>query len=550
LTQHSRRPAESKRAAESAEGTHTDFEPLPEGALVGQDVFYITHVYGGDLDHNIYVVEEVAATLPCPNPACGQTENSVGQALCKACSTPLDSVVAVRRRYQLHEYREFAPVEVAAHIAATELRHTALLPQVYFSERPYGRQDRHYLLLPEPRPPLASQVPVPQKLVRVLNWGVQLADGLAYLHENHIGWRQITPAHIALQERSAMWSDFTAAYRLAADETEASFQRMNDVVGLTRIVYYLATGEDTFTPDANLPAAASILFEHILGDCPPEMTATHLAQELRHAVEVIRRPNTVRTRIGRCTDVGKVRDLNEDSLLTLELDRVRCSVSQAISLVAIADGMGGHAAGDVASSLAIDALAERMVTHLLAPHLAGNGKPEALQPCAWLENAVQSANQVVYAQRQAAQTNMGTTLVAALVVGDTAYIANVGDSRAYLVNETGIQQITTDHSLVERLVALGHIDAEEARTHPQRNVIYRTLGDQSEVEVDYFVQRIESGDNLLLCSDGLTAKAEDEEIRNTVVCCRSPQEACERLVQLANSHGGQDNVTAVLLQMQ
>jgi PPM family protein phosphatase len=469
---------------------------------------------------------------------------------CKACGTPLGGVAAVRRRYRLHEFRNPDAVEAAAHIATSGLRHTAILPHVYFTERPYGHQDRHYVLLPEPVPPQASQVPVPQKMARVLNWGAQLADGLAYLHGNQIGWRQVAPAHIALQERSAMWYDFTAACRLSADETQASVQRTNDVVGLTRVIHYLATGHDTSTPDANLPPVVSGLLGPILSDCPADMTAMRLAQELTRVVEVIRRPTTVRTRIGRCTDVGRVRDLNEDGLLTLELDRVRCSVSDVISLIAIADGMGGHAAGDVASSLAIDVLAEKMVTHLLTPHLTGNGASPSLPAQEWLEQSVQAANQVVYMQRQAAKTNMGTTLVAAIAVGDTAYIANVGDSRAYLINQTGIQQITTDHSLVERLVALGHIDAEEARTHPQRNVIYRTLGDRGEIEVDYFVQNLEAGDSLLLCSDGLTAKTEDEEIWSTVARCRSPQEACEQLVQLANSRGGQDNVTVVLLQMQ
>jgi len=141
-------------------------------------------------------------------------------------------------------------------------------------------------------------------------------------------------------------------------------------------------------------------------------------------------------------------------------------------------------------------------------------------------------------------------LVAASVIGDTAHVANVGDSRAYFINDEGIHQITTDHSLVERLVALGQITAGEARVHPQRNVIYRTVGDKEEVEADFFVQRLNPGDSLLLCSDGLSGKVEDAEIWRLVKRCRSPQEACEQLVQAANDRGGHDNATVIIVQAQ
>ena len=279
-------------------------------------------------------------------------------------------------------------------------------------------------------------------------------------------------------------------------------------------------------------------------------TAAQLAHELRVLADTIRRPSTVRTRMGRHTDVGMVRDLNEDSLLSLEMDRVRCSVAESISLVGVADGMGGHAAGDVASGLAINALGDKMVNLFLAPYLAANGDIEFLRPLEWLEGAVQTANGAVYAQRKAACSNMGTTLVTAIVIGNTAYIANVGDSRAYLISENQINQITTDHSLVERMVALGHINQEEARIHPQRNVIYRTLGDRPEVEVDCFTRPMAPGDRLLLCSDGLSGMVDDQEIWRTVLRSSSPQEACDHLVQVANDHGGHDNISVIVLQVQ
>jgi serine/threonine protein phosphatase PrpC len=234
----------------------------------------------------------------------------------------------------------------------------------------------------------------------------------------------------------------------------------------------------------------------------------------------------------------------------LELDRVHRSISQPMGLYVVADGMGGHAAGDVASGLAISTMAENMATHLLVPQLSSAvNSNEAFDAQLWLANAVQAANEAVYAQRQSTDTNMGTTLVAALIIGNKVHIANVGDSRAYLINTNDeIRQITTDHSLVERLIATGQIQPDEARAHPQRNVIYRTIGDKEKAQVDFFVQNLNPGDSLLLCSDGLSGKIEDAEISQIINSSQSPQEACERLIQAANDSGGDDNITAIIVQ--
>jgi protein phosphatase len=313
-------------------------------------------------------------------------------------------------------------------------------------------------------------------------------------------------------------------------------------------MFHLATGSDSLQDKENLPEAAVSVFERVLGEYEIT-TAEALAEAFGEAMTTIRRPTTLRLRVGRHTDVGMVRDLNEDSLLTLELDRVHRSISRPIGLYVVADGMGGHAAGDVASGLAINTMAEKMATDLLVPQLTGEIDAEVFDAQQWLADAVQTANVAVYAHRQSTGTNMGTTLVAALVIGDTAHIANVGDSRTYLVTNNGtIRQITTDHSLVERLVALGQITPEEARVHPQRNVIYRTIGDKEDAEVDFFVQKLNPGDSLLLCSDGLNGKLEDTDIWQLVDHSRSPQEACEQLVQAANDNGGDDNVTVIIVQ--
>jgi protein phosphatase len=274
-----------------------------------------------------------------------------------------------------------------------------------------------------------------------------------------------------------------------------------------------------------------------------------MAEAFREAVAAIRRPTTLRLRVGRHTDVGMVRDLNEDSLLALDMDRIHRSISRPIGLYVVADGMGGHSAGDVASGLAINTMADQMVTHLLVPQLTGEIDAATFDAQRWLADAVQATNLAVFTHRRSASTDMGTTLVAALLVGDTAYIANVGDSRAYLITQDDdIRRITIDHSLVERLVAIGQIKPDEARSHPQRNVIYRTIGDKEEADVDFFAQQLNPGDSLLLCSDGLSGKVEDDEMQRLVSRSQSPQEACELLVQAANDHGGDDNITVIIVQ--
>jgi serine/threonine protein phosphatase PrpC len=152
---------------------------------------------------------------------------------------------------------------------------------------------------------------------------------------------------------------------------------------------------------------------------------------------------------------------------------------------------------------------------------------------------------------------MGTTLTIALIVGDRLYVASVGDSRAYLINASGVTedgataaQLTSDHSLVARLVDIGQITAEQARTHPQRNLLYRSIGTDPSVEVDTLSEQLEPGDVLLLCSDGLVNHVRDEEIARCALEQRDPGRACEQLVALANERGGRDNISVVIVRVE
>lgn len=228
------------------------------------------------------------------------------------------------------------------------------------------------------------------------------------------------------------------------------------------------------------------------------------------------------------SDVGRRRRTNED----------RHGEDPALGLFLVADGMGGHTAGQVASGIAIEAMLEaaRACT-------AGGSLTERLR------TAVARANEQILraaAERQEL-AGMGTTLVALLVCGGRAAVAHVGDSRVYRVRAGGIRQLTDDHSLVGELQRRGEISADAAREHPHRHVLTRALGVRTEAEPDLGELTVDPGDVFVLCSDGLTHHVRDEEIANAVAGEPDLAGACGRLVALANARGGEDNVTVLLV---
>ena len=227
------------------------------------------------------------------------------------------------------------------------------------------------------------------------------------------------------------------------------------------------------------------------------------------------------TTFGSRTDVGCVRDHNEDSLVV------------APPLFAVADGMGGHAAGEVASEIAVNVLAE------LAPKdLDG----------AALEHAVEEANhEIIRAARDGrGREGMGTTLTACMLENERLVIAQVGDSRAYLLHHGKLQQLTRDHSLMADMLEAGQLTPEEARHHPQRSVITRALGSDPNTRPDMYEINVETGDRLLVCSDGLSSMIEDEQIEAVMRRVPDPQRCASQLVNEAIAAGGHDNVTVIV----
>ena len=236
------------------------------------------------------------------------------------------------------------------------------------------------------------------------------------------------------------------------------------------------------------------------------------------------------------SDTGLVREQNQDYC-----DIVRFSDEQLLTIVC--DGMGGARAGNVASRLAVDTFLdtarERSVDQWRAD-------PEAL-----LNFGAEQANQAVHfrAGIDAECRGMGTTMVAVLVIGEMAYLLNIGDSRAYHITKQAIRRITRDHSVVEDLVAKGDLTPEQARNHPQKNLITRALGTARRVKADLFQETVAEGDYLLLCSDGLINEVTDQEIHREVLAGGTPQEICQRLMTRTWDSGAPDNVTVVLFQL-
>jgi protein phosphatase len=235
------------------------------------------------------------------------------------------------------------------------------------------------------------------------------------------------------------------------------------------------------------------------------------------------------------TDVGRVRTLNEDSLWLEDFSKD----GNLRVLAMVADGMGGHAKGEVASRICV-----QTVVDFLRPVLE-KGKSDYSED---IRQALSKANEEIlaYALDHPEAQGMGTTVSVVVIDGNSLYVGHVGDTRVYVING-GIKQITKDHSLVQELIDRGEIKPEEARTHPQRNVVTRAVGVKRRLEVDTYSCTLSMGGYVLVCCDGLVNELEDEEIRKIVLESEKAQEACNRLVELANKRGGRDNISVVIV---
>jgi protein phosphatase len=520
------------------------FAPLPEGALLNKLRYQVIDVREAGEDLNVYLVEDLWPIHVCPR--CKQRIGQPDDLSCPFCGADLSNVTPLSLRHQVRESIEDQAFHAEARLMEMKIDHPGLiLPHDFFIEAPYG-PPRRYLV--EPAFPMgrANSLSTPQRIERVLAWGAQLAQALATLHDHAFFLTDVDLGTISVDGSAARWICLDTVQRVSpTEERTASKLYSSNSRELMELLHHLATGLKHYEPSATLPDPARELFAAALNQQREHLDAASLSNALETTLQELRRPDSLTMQVGYHTDVGQVRVLNEDSLIALNAVAISRSHGMPVGVFCVADGMGGHQAGDVASQAAIQVIAERAAREVLAPIVTGELLPE---PSRWLKETIQAANYAVYEKRQRANTDMGTTTVAALVIGTKVTIANVGDSRAYRLNRTGISRITTDHSLVERLVAVGQITRAEAAIHPQRNVIYRTVGDKKEVEVDVYQEPLRLNEAILLCSDGLSGLVSDERMWHMWRNASSPQEACDRLVEAANTAGGEDNITVIVIQ--
>lgn len=241
--------------------------------------------------------------------------------------------------------------------------------------------------------------------------------------------------------------------------------------------------------------------------------------------------------IGVSSDVGKIREINQDSFSYTDLDE--------LPLFLVADGMGGHNAGEVASSIAVDTI-KKMFYNSIDSFLARD-----IDVPQFIIDALSTANKEIMnmAKENAGYNGMGTTVTMAFLFENVLYVGHIGDSRAYLLRGCELVQLTQDHSLVAELVRNGSISQEEAINHPQKNIITRALGTNEEIKIDIISKEIEKDDIVILCTDGLTNMVSDERIKNILISNKDIQDSCNILIKTANDLGGFDNTTVMLIKI-
>ena len=526
-------------AAQDISAAAPGFTSRPEGAIFGNRFRFDSLVNLGE--HEIfYTVTEVSdPKIPpvriCSNPDCRTIHCPISleiEKFCTECGQPLDerSPIFMLVESDLDKFQTIQPV-IDLHLV-----HPNIHPPVVTFKQDMPDGIRYCLVTP-----YSQDLPPQPDVSQVLEWGRQLAQALDYLQTMGIVLgEEVDQSNIGIAEGKVVWRNFGST-RISPMLTDR--EKVNNVRLLALAMYSWMTGEASYSLDPYLPPEVNDLFQKALvGD--GFTSATEFAGQIELAKSNGSARLNLDYQVGRRTHTGKVRTNNEDSVLSIELSILHQGIIQPLILCAVADGMGGHASGELASSLVTDVIAQ-----IGAIDLASLRDPTYEKYGDWVKRAMLAANQKVYKARQSAGNDMGSTLVLGLIVGSQAYLGHLGDSRIYLLSKGNIQQLTSDHSLVQHLVMMGKISQEEARFHPQRNVIYRSLGESPEAEPDLFTQQLFPNDRLLFCSDGLTSMLDDQKIQKIILEASSPQIACDILVDEANAAGGEDNISVVLVEV-
>jgi serine/threonine protein phosphatase PrpC/uncharacterized OB-fold protein len=491
-----------------------------------------------------------ALALTCPT--CGSPQPTVpSDGLCPQCRAPLLPVLIHERRPHPKGHLARADVEELIHLSAGHpgiLSHRAIIQY----------QDSVYTVVEHPgRWGMLARRQRAWSADEALAGAVQVGQALAYLHSHGFAYAEANSTGIENLivvggGGSVKMADLGICARLPPDDTQALQARMNsDVVFLARLLFYLATGSELSHADIEfMPPALRPFVERALGE---EYAAVQdMLTDFSRLPSAPSPARSLKPSHGQATHPGRQYTRNEDAVVTFTFDKEQEGRSVPVGFYLVADGMGGHDAGDLASRTVNQIVTHWIIETKVLPDLRKVTRKLTTEdvPGELLTQAIQQANETLLRHGQAKGSDLGSTVTAALIIGEAATIANVGDSRTYLLREGRLEQVTQDHSLVARLVDAGIIRPEGVRTHPQRNQIYRCLGHKPDVDVDVFVRQLRAGDTLVLCSDGLWEMVPDAEIQRIVENARSPQRACDALVEAANRAGGEDNVAVIVVRME
>ena len=465
--------------------------------------------------------------------ACGATSNERGESYCVECGAALEGT----------HYRGVVKSGDAAGLAlvpeVADLAARAALPQIW--DEVQDDADRLVLAVNSARPPLAP----PLDELDALRIGIGLARLLIALHHEGFTLGALAPADIEQQPNGAPRLRDVPGLQHGgqpADDLLALGELLEALTATPRTTQRLDEAEAaTAAAEPGLPGVLRALRTSQI------TSAAALANQLDDLLADKTQPLALWAHVGARSDTGVVRDHNEDGLLALDLRADQNAIGRSWGLYIVADGMGGHSAGEVASGLAIRGATEAVLRGYLTPMIEMDAEYEEDRVKDAVMKAITQANEYVLREAQARGNDMGTTITMAVVAGDRAVIGNVGDSRTYLYRDGQLRRVSKDHSLVQRLVDLGQIEPDDAYTHPQRNAVLRSLGDKADVGIDLFIERLRPGDALLCCSDGLWEMVRDPQMVEILQQNPDPQAACDALIAQANANGGEDNISAVLV---
>jgi PPM family protein phosphatase len=503
------------------------------------------------IPRNPFVIYYQAHTWICPN--CRNQHVSRHYEACPICG----------QTYPVHIIRQSAPSHLPkddeGRKRVIELSSSGLpgiMPYQYLMES----EEQQYIVMEKPMgtwQPMAA-LPLPQPLDLSMAWCIGLGQTIAILHERGMTLTNdeatdLRAAAIIIGDQSAWLTDLTCVQPYNPAENNLPV-RHRDMRSLARLLHLLTTGQEMRATTANTlpPGLRQTLDNTRVGkylDIKDFLTDLQKTPVIQNDLG-----RGLRQSVGYATHIGRVREHNEDFVGTYSFAIEQNPGADQTGLYIVADGMGGHQAGEKASKLVTQTVMNRIHEIQAAPALKGSTRflGQAMSASEVLKEAIRQANNLLVQARQAASSgnDRGTTITAVFISGNSATVANVGDSRTYLLRGGQLTPISKDHSLVASLVSAGLITHEEARVHPQRNQIYRTVGDKLDVEIDVFPQILSVGDILLLCSDGLWEMVRDETIQAILLRASSPQSACDELIQAANTAGGEDNISVIIIKLE